>query len=113
MHLMLMCDQTVTLVRHEKGDDGDSYTCTTYGGASWYERNTITTSGDGAKPSNTYEVRIMTQEDIASSLGDYVVLGEIAAVSKPADLKNLPHFRVTATGDNRRGRLSHWRLSGQ
>ena len=110
---MLMCNQTVTLVRHVKGDDGDAYTCATYTGASWYERNTIATSGAGAKPVNTYEVRIMTREDIAPALGDYVVFGEIATVSKPADLKNLPHFRVTATSDNRRGRLAHWRLSGQ
>lgn len=110
---MLMCNQTVTLVRHVKGDDGDTYTCATYAGASWFERETITTSGDGAKPVNSYEVRIMTQEDISPASGDYVVLGEIADVSKPADLKNRPHFRVTATGDNRRGRLAHWRLSGQ
>lgn len=109
---MLMCDQTVTLVHHVKGDDGDTYTCTTFDNASWFARNTITTSGDGAQPVNTYEVRIMTKEDIAPDMGDYVVLGAVESVSKPSDLVSYDHFRVTAIGDNRRGWLAHWRLSG-
>ena len=110
---MLMCDQTVTLVHHVKGDDGDTYTCTTHEKASWFKRNTITTSGDGAKPVNSYEVRIMGTEDISPSLGDYVALGTVQNVSRPSDLSGVDHFRVTAIGDNRRGTLAHWRLSGQ
>ena len=110
---MLMCDQTVTLVHHVKGDDGDTYRCTTHERASWFKRNTITTSGDGAKPVNSYEVRIMGTEDISPSLGDYVALGTVSNVSTPSDLSGVDHFRVTAIGDNRRGTLAHWRLSGQ
>lgn len=110
---MLMCNQTVTLVHHVKGEDGDTYTCTTHENASWFKRNTITTSKDGAKPVNSFEVRIMGAEDISPALGDYVALGKVSNVSKPSDLAGLDHFRVTAIGDNRRGKLAHWRLSGQ
>ena len=107
-----MCDQTVTLVHHIKGDDGDTYACTTYEKASWFKKQTITTSADGAKPVNTYEVRILGTQDISPALGDYVALGAVSGVSKPSDLKG-DHFRVTSIGDNRRGTLAHWRLSGQ
>lgn len=110
---MLMCDQTVTLVHHVKGEDGDTYTCTSYAGASWFARQTISTSGDGAKPVNSYEVRLMTREDISLSNGDYVVLGVVENVATPSDLAKHEYFRVTAIGDNRRGWLAHWRLSGQ
>lgn len=110
---MFMCDQTVTLVHHVKEKDGDTYNCSTYDKASWFSKQTISTSKDGAKPSNTYEVRIMTREDVSPSLGDYVVLGAVANVTAPSDLVTHEHFRVTAIGDNRRGKLAHWRLSGQ
>lgn len=134
-----MCDQTVTLVHHVKGKDGDTYTCTTYSNASWFARQTISTSGDGAKPVNSYEVRIMTRDDISLDMGDYVVLGAFDNFEAPSDLDigkvytsadgrvftaadgsllvldtaAHEHFRVTAIGDNRRGWLAHWRLSGQ
>lgn len=108
-----MCNQVVTLVHHVKGKDEDTYTCKTYDKASWFAKRTISTSGDGAKPSNSYEVRIMSEEDISPSMGDYVVLGAVANVAAPSDLATHEHFRVTAIGDNRRGKLAHWRLSGQ
>lgn len=108
-----MCNQTVTLIHHVKEKDGDSYTCKAYGCASWFEKRGISTSGDGAAPSNTYEVRIMTQDDVSPSVGDYVVLGTVENVATPSDLAKHDHFRVTAVGDNRRGKLAHWRLSGQ
>lgn len=148
---MLMCDKTVTLIHHEKGVDGDTYDCIVFQNASWYKKTTISTSGDGAKPVNTYECRIMvdgqtagehaptyggqvvltpaegktntyvlTPADADSPVllvepkeGDFVVLGVVASIEKPSDLKNTEHFRVTAIGDNRRGKLPHWRLSGQ
>lgn len=110
---MLACDQTITIVQHVANAEGDSYACTVCHGASWFAKTNITTSGDGAKPSATYEVRIMGAVGGAFSLGDYVVRGEIAEVGKPADLKSREHFRITSIGDNRRGILPHWRLSGQ
>ena len=110
---MLECNNTVTIIHHNKEADEDLYTCTFFEGASWYKRNTIATSADGAKPVNTYEVRIMGTDAIKVSVGDYVALGKIISVEKPYDLKAVDHFRITAIGDNRRGHLAHWRLSGQ
>lgn len=110
---MLGCTETVTLIHHVKGDD-DSYTCKTVYNASWFQKTTISTSGDGAKPSNTFEVRLRNvPEGSEPSLGDYVVKGIINSIETPSDLKGEVYFRITAIGDNRRGGLSHWRLSGQ
>lgn len=111
---MLACDQTITLVKHIAAADGDSYSCRIVDHASWYSRVSIVTSGDGAKPVNTYEVRIMSAlEGAAPELGDYCVHGEVSGVKKPADLKEREYFRITAIGKNLRGNLPHWRLSGQ
>lgn len=110
---MLGCTETITLVHHIKNDD-DSYTCHTVKNASWFSKTTITTAADGAKPVNTYDVRIFSDfEGVTPSLGDYVVKGIINSVEKPADLKNEVYFRITAIGHNKRGGLAHWRLSGQ
>ena len=110
---MLGCTETITLVHHIKDDD-DTYTCHTVKNASWFSKTTITTAADGAKPVNTYDVRIFADfEGITPSLGDYIVKGIINSVEKPADLKNEVYFRVTAIGYNKRAVLPHWRLSGQ
>lgn len=110
---MLGCTETITLVHHIKTDD-DTYTCHTVNNASWFSKTTITTSADGAKPANTFEVRIFgTLTGVQPALGDYVVKGIIESVETPRDLKNAEYFRITAISDNRRGGLPHWRLSGQ
>ena len=109
---MIACDQTITLVHHTTDWNGDSYSCIVLNGASWYSKTVITTSGDGAKPANTYEVRVLGDADIFPALGDYVVKGIVKSVTKPSDLKGVEHFRITSVGDNRRGSLPHWRLSG-
>lgn len=109
---MLECSNIVTIIHHDKLSDDDEYICTTYDKASWFKKNTITTAADGAKPVNTYDVRIMGNMDINVSLGDYVAKGNIVFEGLQ-DLKNIDHFRITAIGDNRRGSLAHWRFSGQ
>ena len=109
---MIACDQTITLVHHTAEENGDLYSCIVLSGASWYSKTVITTSGDGAKPANTYEVRVFGTNDISPAPGDYVVKGVVKSVTKPADLKGVEHFRITSVGDNRRGSLPHWRLSG-
>lgn len=109
---MLECNNIVTIIHHDKLSDDDEYICTTYDKASWFKKNTITTSADGAKPVNTYDVRIMGDMDIDVSLGDYIAKGNIVVETVHA-LKNIDHFRITAIGDNRRGSLAHWRFSGQ
>lgn len=109
---MLACDKTITLVHHVK-DDEDTYICTVITDASFFKKTTIATSKDGATPSNTYECRVINNRSIEPALGDYVVLGEVKEVKSPSDLKEYDKFRITAIGDNRRGYLPHWRLSGQ
>ena len=109
---MIACDQTITLVHHIAEENGDAYSCTVLDGASWYSKTVITTSGDGAKPANTYEVRVFGTANISPVPGDYVVKGIVKSVTKPADLKAVEYFRITSVGDNRRGSLPHWRLSG-
>lgn len=111
---MLGCTETVTLIHHVKTEDGDAYICHTVNNASWFSKVTISTSADGAKPVNTYEVRLFGDFPwVEIALGDYMVKGIVDNIEKPSDLKNKPHFRITAIGDNRRGGLAHWRVSGQ
>ena len=109
---MLECNNTVTLLHIDHNSDDDLLQCIILENASWFKRNTITTSEKGATPVNTYESRIMTDEDIPFSLGDWLVLGRVESAEKPSDV-TLDKFRITAIGDNRRGMLGHWRLSGQ
>lgn len=110
---MLGCTETITLVHHVKNDD-DSYTCHIANNASWFSKTTISTSADGAKPVNTFEVRVFDEfSSVTPSLGDYVVKGVVDNIETPSDLKNKVYFRITAIGDNRRGGLAHWRFSGQ
>lgn len=110
---MIACDQTITLVHHIKGEN-DIYKCHTVNRASWFAKTTITTSGDGAKPANSYDVRVFDPLDgHIPELGDYCVKGTVSGITKPADLKGKDCFRITAIGFNRRGGLAHWRVSGQ
>ena len=112
---MLAFDQVVTLVKHTAQTDGDVYSCYALPDASWFSSVSISTSGDGAKPGNSYTVRLLADNvptGVAPSVGDYVVRGVITAVNRPSDLAGNEYFRITAVGDNRRGGLSHWKVSG-
>lgn len=110
---MLGCTETITLVRHHKDED-DTYTCHTVKNASWFQKTSISTSADGAKPVNTFDVRVFADfGGVEPAKGDYVCKGIIDTVETPHDLKNEVYFRITAIGHNKRGGLSHWRLSGQ
>lgn len=109
---MLGCDNIITLIHHNRDDD-DTYICTVLKNASWFKKITIATTGEGAKPTNTYEARVMGDMDINVSPGDFVALGEVESVETRSDFEHLDHFRITAIGDNRRGGMPHWRFSGQ
>lgn len=122
---MIGCYNTVTLIHHIKTVDGDVYECIPVSRASWFRKTTISTSGDGAKPSNSFECRILVDgegipcfesvksNEFTPALGDHIAFGIVSGIEKPSDLKNLDCFRITSIGDNRRGGLPHWRLSGQ
>lgn len=112
--MLLMGNETITLIKHIKGE-GDTYACYSMDGASWFAKTSIVTSGDGAKPSNSYTVRIPSQylpTGIIPATGDYVARGVVLSANKPADIAG-EHFRITSVGANNRGNLSHWRVDGQ
>lgn len=113
---MLMCNETVTLVRHIADRDSDHYECIAIVGASWYGKVQRTVDARGASPQNVYKCRIPAEQmptGIEPRKGDWLVRGVIASATKaPADFKDREHFQITAVGDNRRGRFPHWAVSG-
>lgn len=112
---MLMCNETVTLVRHIKLPDSDRYDCVPVDGASWYAKTAIASTSTGVAAANILKCRIsdgLLPPDEPPRRGDYLVRGVITSVSSPADLTGREYFRITAIGDNRRGRNPHWAVSG-
>ena len=113
---MLMCNETVTLVRHIADKDSDHYECIAIVGASWYGKVQMVVNTQGAAPQNTFKSRSpeeLMPTGIEPRKGDWLVRGVIASVMKaPADFKDLEYFQITAVGDNRRGRHRHWAVSG-
>ncbi len=112
---MLMCNDTVTLVRHVKLQDGDRYECITVTGASWYAKTAVVSTAKGLVSGNVLKCRIpdgLLPVGKPPRKDDYMVRGAISHVSSPAGLKGREYFRITAIGDNRRGRNPHWVVSG-
>lgn len=111
---LLEGNQTITLVKHDKGET-DVYSCYTLEGASWHGKTVIVTSGDGVKPSNAFTVRIPAAnmpDGVKPDEGDYIARGVVSEITKPGDFKDIEHFRITSVGANTRGLLSHWRVDG-
>lgn len=113
---MLMCNETVTLVHLVRGDDGETYICTQVTGASWHGKAVTVPSTDGARIQNTYKVRIPAENmpsGVTPCTGDYLVRGSVSQVRQtPTDFSDRECFLISAVGDNRRGRLQHWAVSG-
>ncbi len=113
-----MCDESVTLIRHIRDIDGDRYEPVILRGVSWYGKLRISPSESGAAAVNEITVRVPKEvmpEGIAPEVGDYLAREEIDSnteldFEKVSALKEL--FEVLSVGDNRRGHLPHWRISG-
>lgn len=116
MDAVLACTETVTLVHLLRGDDGDTYLCTVIHGASWYRKAVTAIDGDGARPVPVCKVRVPAEnmpEGVTPAEGDYLVRGVLEEVRRaPADFSGREYVLLTVAGDNRRGRLPHWFLSG-
>ncbi len=116
---MLMCNQTVTLVRleYDEKQDTERYACTVLEGVSWYGAKRIAKDANGRKAANEYRVRIpaATADDagITPERGDILVLGAVASVSCIKDVSAYTGFVVQIVSDNRRGRFQHWAVSGE
>ncbi len=117
--MMLMCNETVTLVRHIKTKTSDAFTCIAIVGASWYGKTVIQAPAqmgvNGVQPANVIKVRIPEEnmpEGLMIQKGDYLVRGMIAGVSNLDDLKGREYMKAMTVSDNRRGRMQHWAVTG-
>ena len=114
--MMLMCNESVTLIHLERYDDGERYNVTIIEKASWYGKRVMMQTTKGAEPQNTYTVRIPDTcvPDQLPVKGDYMVRGTHAGEVKriPADIAKEEYFCITAVADNRRGQLKHVVVSG-
>lgn len=112
---MLCCDETVTLIQRVEKAEDDCYTCTVLEGVSWFAKTSVALTADGARPVNTLRVRIpdgVLPEGVRPQTGDVLVRGAVGPVSGPEDWRGREYFVVSAVGDNRRGGLPHWSVSG-
>lgn len=109
---MLMCSETVTLVRL---DENDEYQCTVIEGASWYGKAQITQQQDGFVGGLVVKVRIPEEnmpDGVTPGAKDVLARGRVETVNTLQDLKRVEHFKIMTVGDNRRGRNPHWAVSG-
>lgn len=96
---MLLCDETVTLVRAE----GGAYTCDVMEGASWFSRRGGEARGPGQESAGLTRVRIPEGSlTVLPRPGDYLVRGR-ALIRGAADLRGHEYIRVTEVTDCRRG----------
>lgn len=106
---MLACNVTVTLIRHLRSGDEDSYSCHVIEGVSWYEEAGSTLAVVGEKPAATVTVRIPAAiaPNPLPGAGDYLVKGVVASCPDRKALNAMNGFRIAFVGDNRR--LKHLR----
>lgn len=112
---MLACDETATLVHRVEEGEADRYVCTVLCGVSWFAKTCVALSADGAKPVNTLRARIpegVLPDGVKPHEGDYLVRGAVPELNGPEELKGLEYFVVSAVGNNRRGGMPHWSVSG-
>lgn len=112
---MLMCNETVTLIHQVKTNDGETYVCTVLDGVSWFAKSQIALQQDGFVGGMVVKVRIPEEvmpTGITPVKGDYMARGAIAGITKLKDLDGTEHFKVMTVGDNRRGSLRHWAVTG-
>lgn len=112
---MLLCNETVTLIRCKPDLDDEEYACTVIEGASWFGKAQITQQQGGFAGGLVVKVRIpegRMPEGVIPQPDDYMARGRIERVKRIKDLDGTEHFKVMVVGDNRRGRLRHWAVSG-
>ena len=111
---MLMCNETVTLIRHIKTADGDSYEPIIITGASWFGKFKLTPGDASANAATEITVRVPAEQmpgGIIPRTGDYMARGAVSVYTLE-EIGKTESFEILSVGDNRRGRLKHWRVSG-
>ena len=108
---MLLCVETVTLARRTES----GYALAVMEGASWFSRRSISGERNGEAVSGVTRVRIPEGSlTVRPRPGDYLIRGEVTAMSGPEDLAGREYIRVTETADRLRGAylLRHWLAEG-
>lgn len=113
---MLACDETITLVHHIAEQDDDLYVCTTIQGASWHTVERVMLQEHGFARQSETKVRIPEShmpEGVLPEVDGWLVRGDVIEIKSQVDLQAYEHIRIMAVGDNRRGGLPHWAVSGE
>lgn len=115
---MLACDKTITLVQmyYDSEMDADKYRQTVIQNVSWFSKVKVELQDKGVTSADVVKIRIPEKalpEGIILSNGDYIVLGKFdQTIAKREDLDGLEYVSIISVGDNRRGNLRHWAVTG-
>ena len=114
---MLACNKAVTHVHHIKGQDSDTYVCTTIPNCSWFSKLKTAVLDRGTREQRYTYVRFpVLPEGLVISAGDYMVNGEISQITGMSDLEGYEFFTVLDFADNTRGggvMLPHYSVVGR
>lgn len=104
---LIGCHETLTLIRHEKTPEGDTYTCEAIAGCSWFSKHGSTASTNGKAPTTDVTVRIPADlaPDPLPAAGELLVRGVLGSYESRESLKGYEAFRIAYVGDNRRTKL--------
>ena len=111
---MLSGNEDVRRIRRSSTADGDSYEPITITGASWFGKFKLTPGDVSANAATEITVRVPAEnmpDGIVPRTGDYMARGAVSVYSLE-ELGAVESFEILSVGDNRRGRLKHWRISG-
>lgn len=104
---MLHFDEAVTYFR---ADGEGTLVRIPLSGASWRESQIIEMQGGALEGERVVTMRIAeagAPDGFAPQAGDYIARGDVYADTAQA-LLDVPHARIIAIRDNRRGQLAHW-----
>lgn len=113
---MLACTETITIVQsdYDAATDRDVYKSWVVNGVSWFSKLIVGLDGKGLAGKSEFKVRIPASAGLPTVIkpGDIVVRGNAGAVQKSEDYKGMEFFTALSVGDNRRGGVPHWVVSG-
>lgn len=106
---MLMCDETITLVR----SDGMDYKTEVISGASWYDKAVVSMQDRGLSAARATKIRIPEDRlpKMIPQTGDLVIRGAgPETITGLKDLRGYTYAKIMEVSDNRRGGLPHMAL---
>ena len=106
---MLMCDETITLVR----PDGMSYRTEVISGVSWYDKAVVSLQDRGLSAARSTKIRIPADRlpQMLPQTGDLVIRGVgPETIDGLKDLCGYTYAKIMQVSDNRRGGLPHMAL---